>query len=236
VTVLERTNVRALEPECSRSPRTWWVADLSFISLRLVLPALVRCAAPGARFVLLVKPQFEAGPGGVGPGGVVRDPAVWSRVLEDVAAAARASGLGLGGIMPSPLPGPAGNVEFLVAGALGADDVPSGPAIATAVDEAARLAGSAAQVSGGQDVRRAGLVVHVGRPGRRAGRAGPGRLAAWAGRRLPRVVRRSRRGRRVPPARAVRRGPRPGGRGGWRRHAPARRPAGGGSRRPRSSG
>jgi 23S rRNA (cytidine1920-2'-O)/16S rRNA (cytidine1409-2'-O)-methyltransferase len=74
---------------------------------------------------------------------VVRDPAVWSRVLVDVTDAAKASGLGLGGIMASPLPGPAGNVEFLLVGVLGADGVQSGPAIATAVDEGARLAGSA---------------------------------------------------------------------------------------------
>jgi 23S rRNA (cytidine1920-2'-O)/16S rRNA (cytidine1409-2'-O)-methyltransferase len=90
------------------------VADLSFISLRKVLPALASVAAPGADLVLLVKPQFEAGPDDVGRGGVVADPAVWRRVLEGVAEACRGVGLGPRGVMPSPLPGPAGNVEFLL--------------------------------------------------------------------------------------------------------------------------
>ncbi len=90
------------------------VADLSFISLRVVLPALADLAAADASFVLLVKPQFEAGPGAVGKGGVVRDAAVWRRVLRDVVDAAGELGLGATDAMASPLPGPAGNVEFLV--------------------------------------------------------------------------------------------------------------------------
>ncbi len=112
VTVLERTNVRDLtRPDLPFEPSIV-VADLSFISLPLVLRTLTRLAAPGADHVLLVKPQFEAGPAGVGSGGVVRDPAVWRRVVVDVAAAARDAGLAPMAVMASPLPGPAGNVEF----------------------------------------------------------------------------------------------------------------------------
>jgi 23S rRNA (cytidine1920-2'-O)/16S rRNA (cytidine1409-2'-O)-methyltransferase len=90
------------------------VADLSFISLTLVLPALAACAAPGADFVLLVKPQFEVGKGRVGAGGVVRDPADRADAVRKVAGAAGELGLGVRGITASPLPGPAGNVEFFL--------------------------------------------------------------------------------------------------------------------------
>jgi 23S rRNA (cytidine1920-2'-O)/16S rRNA (cytidine1409-2'-O)-methyltransferase len=114
VTVMERTNVRSLRPEDLPSAPDLIVADLSFISLRTVLPALAVVAAPGCDFVLLVKPQFEAGPDDVGRGGVVRDPRVWQRALETTLAACRDSGLGPRDAMPSPLRGPAGNVEFLL--------------------------------------------------------------------------------------------------------------------------
>jgi 23S rRNA (cytidine1920-2'-O)/16S rRNA (cytidine1409-2'-O)-methyltransferase len=91
------------------------VADLSFISLRSVLPALCGpVAAAGADLVLLVKPQFEAGRAAVSKGkGVVRDPAVWLGALEGVASALTAAGTGIVGVMASPLTGAAGNVEFL---------------------------------------------------------------------------------------------------------------------------
>jgi 23S rRNA (cytidine1920-2'-O)/16S rRNA (cytidine1409-2'-O)-methyltransferase len=90
------------------------VADLSFISLTLVLPALIAAAAPGADFVLLVKPQFEVGKGRVGAGGVVRDTTERSAAIEKVAGAAAGLGLGVRGITASPLPGPAGNVEYFL--------------------------------------------------------------------------------------------------------------------------
>jgi 23S rRNA (cytidine1920-2'-O)/16S rRNA (cytidine1409-2'-O)-methyltransferase len=90
------------------------VADLSFISLTLVLPALVSAAAPDADFVLLVKPQFEVGKGRVGAGGVVRDTTDRSASIEKVAGAAAELGLGVRGITASPLPGPAGNVEYFL--------------------------------------------------------------------------------------------------------------------------
>lgn len=113
VTVLERTNIRDLTLE-DLAPVDLVVADLSFISLRMVLPTLQLLAAPAAPMVVLVKPQFEAGRGAVGAGGVVRDPEVWVRVLDGVVATAATLGLGARAAMASPLLGPAGNVEFLV--------------------------------------------------------------------------------------------------------------------------
>jgi 23S rRNA (cytidine1920-2'-O)/16S rRNA (cytidine1409-2'-O)-methyltransferase len=114
VTVLERVNVRGLRPEQVAPPPGLVVADLSFISLTTVLPALVRCAAPDADFVLLVKPQFEVGRGRVGPGGVVRDPELRAEAVSAVARAAESRGLGVAGVTASPLPGPAGNVEYFL--------------------------------------------------------------------------------------------------------------------------
>jgi 23S rRNA (cytidine1920-2'-O)/16S rRNA (cytidine1409-2'-O)-methyltransferase len=114
VTVIERTNVRDLTLGDLPFAAELVVADLSFISLRLVLSALAGLATPDAAYLLLVKPQFEAGRADVGKGGVVRDPAVWARALEAVIGAGGALGLGARGVMASPLPGPAGNVEFLL--------------------------------------------------------------------------------------------------------------------------
>lgn len=115
VVVLDRTNVRHLRPDMVPAPAPGLVvADLSFISLTLVLPALRDVAAPGADHVLLVKPQFESGPEQVGGGGVVRDPSVWAAALRRVAAAGRDVGLDPAGVTVSGLPGPAGNVEFFL--------------------------------------------------------------------------------------------------------------------------
>jgi 23S rRNA (cytidine1920-2'-O)/16S rRNA (cytidine1409-2'-O)-methyltransferase len=125
VRVLERTNVRDLAPDVVGELVDLVVGDLSFISLALVLPALARCARPDADFVLLVKPQFEAGREAVGAGGVVRDPADRRAAVASVAAAAARLGLGVAGVTASPLPGPAGNVEFFLwlrAGASPLDD------------------------------------------------------------------------------------------------------------------
>ena len=122
VTVMDRTNVRDLIPSILACVPDLVVADLSFISLRLTLPTLAAVAAPGATFVVLVKPQFEAGRGQVGRGGVVRDPDVWRRALSGVIATARSVSLEPLNVMASPLPGAAGNVEFplhLVAGSSG---------------------------------------------------------------------------------------------------------------------
>ena len=116
VWVRDRCNVRHLTaadvPDDLPGPLTLVVADLSFISLRLVLPALSAVAAPDADYVLLVKPQFEVGRGEVGRGGVVRSPEAWRRALLGVADAAAEHGLAPQGACPSSEPGPAGNVEF----------------------------------------------------------------------------------------------------------------------------
>jgi 23S rRNA (cytidine1920-2'-O)/16S rRNA (cytidine1409-2'-O)-methyltransferase len=136
VTVLERTNVRDLTLEALPFACELVVADLSFISLRLALPALMPLTTPDATFVVLVKPQFEAGRADVGAGGVVRDPEVWTRVLEAVVSSGARLGLGARGVMPSPLPGPAGNVEFALQ--LGPGPA-AGADVAAAVDEGRSL-------------------------------------------------------------------------------------------------
>jgi len=120
VTVLERTNVRTLTPDSLAAigckPVDLVTADLSFISLALVAPVLAGpIARRGADLVLLVKPQFEAGRAEVSRGrGVVRDPATWYQTLQSVASALGGAGAVIMGAMPSPLTGPAGNVEFLL--------------------------------------------------------------------------------------------------------------------------
>ncbi|GAA1512844.1 hemolysin [Sphaerisporangium rubeum] len=114
VTVMERVNVRDLTPEMVGEPPSLVVGDLSFISLRLVLPALAGCAAEHADLVLLVKPQFEVGKALVGAGGVVRDPRLRAGAVRDVAEAAGRSSLTVRGVTASPLPGPSGNVEYLI--------------------------------------------------------------------------------------------------------------------------
>jgi 23S rRNA (cytidine1920-2'-O)/16S rRNA (cytidine1409-2'-O)-methyltransferase len=114
VTVMERTNVRSVLPGDLPYRPDLIVADLSFISLATVIPALFGVSAPGGDVVLLVKPQFEASPPEVGRGGVITDPAVWRRAVERVADACLAHGLGPQGVAASPVRGPAGNVEFLL--------------------------------------------------------------------------------------------------------------------------
>jgi 23S rRNA (cytidine1920-2'-O)/16S rRNA (cytidine1409-2'-O)-methyltransferase len=112
VTVVERTNVRTLTPTAIDGHVDLTVADLSFISLRLVLPALAACT--DGDLALMVKPQFEVGKERVGAGGVVRDPALRSEAVLDVAAAGWDLGLGVAGVVASTLPGPSGNVEFFL--------------------------------------------------------------------------------------------------------------------------
>jgi 23S rRNA (cytidine1920-2'-O)/16S rRNA (cytidine1409-2'-O)-methyltransferase len=120
VRVLERTNARDLTPEIVGGEVECCVADLSFISLRTVAPALLRVAHPGARHVLLVKPQFEAGRRRVGKGGVVRDPVVHASVLAEVVEGLERTGLGTIGVVPSSLRGADGNVEFFLLARRGA--------------------------------------------------------------------------------------------------------------------
>ncbi len=114
VTVMDRTNVRTLEPEMLGGPVDLVVGDLSFISLALVIPALAQCTAPGADLLPMVKPQFEVGKGNVGSGGVVRDPKLRVSAVRGVAEAAAAEGLSTRGVTFSPLPGPSGNVEYFL--------------------------------------------------------------------------------------------------------------------------
>jgi 23S rRNA (cytidine1920-2'-O)/16S rRNA (cytidine1409-2'-O)-methyltransferase len=126
VRVHDRTNVRAVAPDDLGGVVDLAVADLSFISLRTVLPALVGCTAATGELLPMVKPQFEVGRERLGAGGVVRDPALRRGALADVAAAARGLGLVLRGAVASPLPGPSGNVEYFLRLARGrpvADDV-----------------------------------------------------------------------------------------------------------------
>jgi 23S rRNA (cytidine1920-2'-O)/16S rRNA (cytidine1409-2'-O)-methyltransferase len=113
VAVLERTNVRLLEPEQIGGRVDVATVDLSFISLLTVAPALTRCCTESADLVVLVKPQFEAGPTQVGPGGVVRDPAVHRAVLRETRDGLAARGLVAVDAMASPLRGAEGNAEFL---------------------------------------------------------------------------------------------------------------------------
>ena len=114
VVVVDRTNVRELSPDVVGEPVELVVADLSFISLRLVLAPLLSCTTPDADLVLMVKPQFEVGRELVGSGGVVRDPALRVAAVSAVAASAHDLGVGVVGVTASPLPGPSGNVEYFL--------------------------------------------------------------------------------------------------------------------------
>jgi 23S rRNA (cytidine1920-2'-O)/16S rRNA (cytidine1409-2'-O)-methyltransferase len=111
----ERTNVRLLERADFPEPIDLVTIDASFISLRLVLPAVVRLLDPGCRIVALVKPQFEVGTGRVGKGGVVREAALHAEVLADLQRGVGELGLRIDGVLTSPLLGPAGNREFFLA-------------------------------------------------------------------------------------------------------------------------
>jgi 23S rRNA (cytidine1920-2'-O)/16S rRNA (cytidine1409-2'-O)-methyltransferase len=130
VVVMDRTNVRSLAalPE----PVDLVTIDVSFISLRLVLPPAARLLQPNGSVIALIKPQFEAGPKDVRKGGVVRDPAVHRRVLTEVLSAALDLGFAIQGLIASPLKGPAGNREFLVWLRLG----PGAPVSPELIDQA----------------------------------------------------------------------------------------------------
>lgn len=114
VTVMDRTNVRTLTLEDIGAPVDLVVSDLSFISLTLVLPALLAVVTPDGDLVLMVKPQFEVGKERLGKGGVVRDPELRADAVRGVAAKAAGLGWGIEGVAASPLPGPAGNVEYFL--------------------------------------------------------------------------------------------------------------------------
>ncbi|WP_431469860.1 TlyA family RNA methyltransferase [Sphingosinithalassobacter sp. LHW66-3] len=115
VVVHEQTSARILTDAHVPEPVDWIVCDASFIALSKVLEVPLGFARPGARLVALIKPQFEAGRDEVGKGGVVRDPAVHARVCDAVARWLGGIGWNVDGIVPSPIQGPEGNIEFLVA-------------------------------------------------------------------------------------------------------------------------
>ena len=141
VVVLDRTNVRYLSPGDVGEPApSLVVADLSFISLRLVLPALVAVATDAADFVVMVKPQFELDAQSVGKGGVVRDPVAWSTAIQGVVSAGKDLDLVLHGGTVSPLPGPSGNVEFFLHLRGTPSSVVPGEVIARLVSEGGALA------------------------------------------------------------------------------------------------
>lgn len=114
VRVLDRTNVRTLDPAAVAPAPGLIVGDMSFISLTLVLEPLLRAAADDADLLLMVKPQFEIGKERLGHGGVVRDPELRLETILTVAESAHALGLGIDAITASPLPGPSGNVEYFL--------------------------------------------------------------------------------------------------------------------------
>lgn len=117
VVVLERTNARHLTTEQIPDPIDLIVCDASFIGLQTVLPAAMSLAAPGARMVALIKPQFEVGKGRVGKGGVVREPELHEEVCEKIRVWLESQpGWSVLGITDSPIKGPEGNREFLIGG------------------------------------------------------------------------------------------------------------------------
>jgi 23S rRNA (cytidine1920-2'-O)/16S rRNA (cytidine1409-2'-O)-methyltransferase len=137
VTVFERVNVRELAPELLPWAPELVVGDLSFISLRLVLPALVGCATADADLVLMVKPQFEVGRARVGAHGVVRDPLARADAVRSVAARGFELGVGVRGVVASPLPGPTGNVEYFLWLAAGAPELAE-PDLEQAIEQGPR--------------------------------------------------------------------------------------------------
>jgi len=141
VIVMEKTNARYIEslPE----PADLVVIDVSFISLSLMFPVVARILKPGGLCVPLIKPQFEAGRDEVGKGGVVREPRIHRSVLERTSELAEANGLGVLGLVASPLQGPAGNIEFLAHLQLGAPDGDLPTLINGAMSEAAAIGASA---------------------------------------------------------------------------------------------
>jgi 23S rRNA (cytidine1920-2'-O)/16S rRNA (cytidine1409-2'-O)-methyltransferase len=119
VTVLEQLSARLLTRDHITRACSWVVCDASFISLAKVLDVPLQLAAPQCQLVALIKPQFEVGREEVGKGGVVRDPALHARVCEDVRGWLEQLGWAVTGIVPSPITGPEGNVEFLIAASRG---------------------------------------------------------------------------------------------------------------------
>jgi 23S rRNA (cytidine1920-2'-O)/16S rRNA (cytidine1409-2'-O)-methyltransferase len=144
VHVHERVNARYLTPAALPFLPALAVIDVSFISLERVLPPVAACLAPGGEIVALVKPQFEVGRGKVGRGGIVRDPERRAEVLHRLSAFARERGWGVLGVIPSPIRGAEGNVEFflhLVPARAGLDDARLDAAIEVAARRGEEIVG-----------------------------------------------------------------------------------------------
>ena len=114
VTVIERTNIRHMQPEAIAEPVDLATIDVSFISLKIVVPAVAGFLQNGARILALIKPQFEVGKDQVGKGGVVRDAGLHTRVIQSLTAFFVELGFGSKPVIPSPILGPKGNREFFV--------------------------------------------------------------------------------------------------------------------------
>ena len=114
VTVMERTNARNMAPAWFDEPISFASIDVSFISLRLILPPLFACLQDGGEVVALIKPQFEAGRGEVGKNGVVREASIHARVCTEIMSFADGLGFTVRGLSYSPITGPKGNIEFLL--------------------------------------------------------------------------------------------------------------------------
>ena len=134
VVCMERTNARFLKPEDFPERPDFGATDVSFISLKAVLPAALSVLLPGGRFAALIKPQFEAPKEDVGEKGVVRDPAVHARVLRDITEFIPTLGWRVNGLDFSPIRGPEGNIEFLLD--LVEENNAAGPAREWSVDDA----------------------------------------------------------------------------------------------------
>jgi 23S rRNA (cytidine1920-2'-O)/16S rRNA (cytidine1409-2'-O)-methyltransferase len=114
VVAIERTNIRHMDPGLLPLPVDLATIDTSFISLKIVIPAVLKFLKPGGMVLALIKPQFEAGKGNVGKGGVVKDTALQRRIIDDLKHFFEQLGLSCGPVVPSPVMGPKGNQEYII--------------------------------------------------------------------------------------------------------------------------
>lgn len=149
VEVRDRTNVRTMKAGDVDPAPSLVVGDMSFISLTLVIPALVAVAAENSDFLLMVKPQFEIGKERLGHGGVVRNPEHHVETVESVARCAMDNGLGILAIEASPLPGPSGNVEYFLHMRAGDSDAIASEELHSRIEDAVRRG----PAGGGEDTR-----------------------------------------------------------------------------------
>ena len=120
--VREKLNARYIKPEDTGEPADIVVIDVSFISLTMIIPPALALLRPGGVLIALIKPQFEVGKGEVGKGGIVRDEAKHREVVDKITEFVKSLGVGVLGVIPSPIEGAEGNKEFLIAAVKGRDD------------------------------------------------------------------------------------------------------------------